>query len=191
MFLYLFDMLEFDNIGKVCASKEIDLAHARSNYLYLISKYNQVLLKENKAEVPEFFKNELNDVLFDIENNGNFDKAKKLVISNCVPKVQLLAKMSKNDKELIEKLNDVVAVKDKDFAQKFAKASNKLQLEYIITLIAGQVFDKAHMLKMQDLSETKNKSNLFKEMIKYNSLVETSDKVKNGELSVEQFKQIG
>lgn len=191
MFLYLFDMMDFDKNGKVCASKETDLAHARSNYLYLISKYNQMFLKESGAEIPEFFMKELNDVLFDVENNGNFEKAAKLVISNCVPKVQLMAKISSSQKDLIEKLNDKVAVGDKSLAQKLSKSVNNLQLQYTLTLISGQAFDKIYALKGQDLAETKNKSGLFKEIIRYNSLVETSDKIKNGEISLEQFKKIG
>ena len=61
-FLYLFNLLDFDNKGQVMATSDVDLNHARSNYLYLLSKYNQRLLEDGE-KIPEFFKTELAKVL--------------------------------------------------------------------------------------------------------------------------------
>ena len=52
-FLYLFDAIEFDAAGEVSASKSVSLEQARSNYLYLVSKYNQMILKEENQEVRQ------------------------------------------------------------------------------------------------------------------------------------------
>ena len=178
MFLYLFDMVEFDEKGNVCANAKLDIEHSRSNFLYLISKYNQQFLTENGEKVPEFFKSQLNEVLFDVESHGNYEKARKAVLSNCCPKVQLMAKLSSSDQDLVRKLNDKVSVADMEFACKFGKAVNNLQLQYIITNISGKVFDNICTLSTQDLSDKKNKSSFYKEIIKYNALVHTADMAK-------------
>lgn len=191
MFLYMFDMLDFDETGKVCATADVDLAHARSNYLYLLSKYNQMFLEENNAKIPEFFKTELKDVLFDIENNGNFEKAAKCVIMNCCPKVQLIAKISKSQKDIIEKLNSKVVLQDKTMVEHCQKAKNERELEYRLAFLLAANSKTIERLKKEDLSVVSNKSKLFKNIIGANSMTETSVRLHNGEISLEQLKQIG
>lgn len=196
MFLYMFGMLDFDKNGKVCevVSKKdnvvlMDAGHSRANYLYLLSKYNQKLAKDLGYTVPDFFKSQLNHVLLDVENGGNFEKAKKLVLENCIDEVKTFAKENDSDKLLIEKLNKINSIEDEIFAKKFSKADNNLHLQYIITNISGSIFDNIFSLKSQDLSDVKTKSKLFKEIIKYNGLMDASEKIKNNELSHEEFKQ--
>lgn len=187
-FLHLFGMVEFDKETKnVCATSRFNLEQARSNYLYLVSKYNQNLLKEKNMEVPEFFKDELSNVLKNVEKGGDFEKAKSLVLRNCLLEVQKQAKGASCDESLIVRLNELVAENDKQFASKFSKAVNNLQLSYIITQISGKIFDETVTLSL-DLSDKKAKSNAFKNIIKYNGLIATADKVKSNEISVSDYK---
>lgn len=182
-FLYLFDMVDFDDKGEVCATKSCDLGSARANYLYLLSKYNQTLLQNEKLPIPAFFKEDLEGVLVSIRKGEDFEIAKSQILENCLNNVKILAKQSKSDKELISKLNDFVSENDKEFADKFSKAVNNLQLEYIITSISGNVFEELvkTLCKVDALQDKKIKSNTYKNIIKYNSLVATADKVKNTE----------
>ena len=196
MFLYLFDMLDFDDNGRVCATKEVDLAHARSNYLYLLSKYNQMFLKERAKDEKSvdksennFFRDELKDVLFDVENNGNFEKAAKCVLLNCCPKVQLIAKISKSQREIIEKLTDKLVLQDKEMAVHCQKAQNARELEYRLAFLLAANSKTIERLKKEDLSIVSNKSKLFKNIIGCNSMTETSVKLHNGEISLEQLKK--
>lgn len=187
-FLYLFDMVDFDKETKnVCATSRYSLEQARSNYLYLVSKYNQNLLKEKDLDVPEFFKEELSNVLQNVENGGDFDKAKAQVLKNCLPEVKKVAQSLNCDEALIFKLNELTSENDKQFASKFSKAVNNLQLSYIITQISGKIFDETVTLSL-DLSDKKAKSNAFKNIIKYNGLIATADKVKSNEISVSDYK---
>lgn len=176
-------MVEFDDKGAVCATKSYTLENARANYLYLLSKYNQTLLQNEKLSLPSFFKEELNDILSSVEKGESFENAKEKVLNNCLLNVQKFANQSKTDKELILKLNDFVSENDKEFADKFSKAVNKLQLEYIITSISGNVFEELVKTICQPnaMQDKKVKSNTYKNLIKYNSLVATADKVKNTE----------
>lgn len=182
-------MLDFDENGSVCASNKYDLAHARSNFLYLVSKYNQNYLQENGISCPAFFKEELTDILSDVANGGNFEKAKKVVLNNCLPKVQLFAQKSKNDRELIAQLNENASIKDEEFAHKFDKVVNSLQLGYIITMISGKLFEKVAIQTANSnvLSDCKIRSKAFKDIIKYNGLVLSADRVKENSLSVKDF----
>lgn len=188
-FLYMFDMLDFDENGSVCASNKYDLAHARSNFLYLVSKYNQNYLQENGISCPAFFKEELPKLLNDVSNGGNFEKAKKTVLSNCLPKVQLFAEKSKSDRELVALLNENASIKDEEFAQKFSKVVNNLQLSYVITMISGKLFEKVALQTASSnvLTDSKSRSKTFKDIIKYNGLVLSADRVKENSLSVKDF----
>ena len=71
-FLYMFDLLDFDNKGNLKAAKGADLAKAQSNFLYLISKYNQLFLKAKKLPVPDFFKGELGNVVGESRKTSGF-----------------------------------------------------------------------------------------------------------------------
>lgn len=190
-FLYLFDVLDFDKNGHVCGSKSFDENHAKANFLYLLSKYNQSFLKDEKMAVPDFFKKDLNDVLSDVEKGGDFSKAEKKVLENCLKSVQSVAKSVKNEKDLIAKLNEKVVVKDKEFASDFKNLENNKHLEYVLTFISGQIFERASLATGKDFeNDKKAKSNLFKDIIRYNSLVNTADKVKDNKLSFEEVQKI-
>ena len=141
-FLRLFDLVDFDKDGNVCQTKRFALNKARSNYLYLICKYNQRFLEEENLAIPQFFKEDLYDLLENVEKGGDFSKAKKKVLENCLPKIQLLAKKSSSDRQLLLGLNDKVVVKDIEFANKNRASVNNLALAYIITGISGQVEKK-------------------------------------------------
>ena len=187
-FLYFFDMVAFDkDTREVCETNSFNLGQARSNFLYLISKYNQNILKEKKEEVPSFFKEELSTVLEGVENGGDFEKAKATVLKNCLPEVQKQADGAYCDETFIIRLNELAAESDKQFAAKFSKAVNNLQLSYIITQVSGKIFDETIALTM-DMSDKKAKSAAFKNIIKYNGLMVAADKVKQNEMSVEDFR---
>lgn len=182
-FVYFFDLFDFDNEGKVCASKKADIMHARSNFLYLISKYNQNFLQEEKLPIPAFFKEELASVLNDVESGKDYEECKNKVFSACLPKVQILKSLS--EREMIERLSEQVSVKDMAFADKFKEAANHLQLAYIITHISGNKFQGIwKQLSSEEPLQKADKSKLYKDIIIYNSLTNTAEKVKNSEGAV-------
>ena len=173
-FLYLFDLLDFDDNGQVTETKEVDLNHARSNFLYLVSKYNQNLLKQDEGQtLPIFFKEELASLLESVENGGDYLQAKNAVFENCLPQVKAM----KNEKEsdVIENLNRMAVFQDAKFIEDMKKITvvNDLQHQYIITNISGKLFSKI-MKGKEDFKQ--NKSALFKAVINYNSLVSALDK---------------
>ncbi len=188
-FLYMFDLLDFDSQGKVRASKGASLEKAQSNFLYLVSKFNQNLLKEKGLPVPAFFKEELSSVLEGVEKGWDFDVAKKKVFSECLPQISLLS--NRSDKEVISALVESSSVADMDFAEKFKDIKNHLQLEYIMTITSGKVFNKVDALREEEMTK-ENKSKLFKEVIKYNSLVCAAERVReNGVFGVQSVGAIG
>lgn len=186
-FLRLFDLVDFDKDGNVCQTKRFALNKARSNYLYLLCKYNQRFLEEENLAIPQFFKEDLYDLLENVEKGGDFSKAKKKVLENCLPKIQLLAKKSGSDRQLLLGLNDKVVVKDIEFANKNRASVNNLALAYIITGISGQVEKKIEKQMDETITDQKSKSKLFKNVVKYNGLVSTADKVSKNELTVNDF----
>ena len=190
-FVYLFDLVDFDSKGNVCETKRFDKNHARANYLYLISKYNQQFLSDKKLEIPAFFKIDLNVVLLATENGVDFKKAKQMVLANCTPEVQYLAQESKNDRDFIQTLNMHVSIKDKAFAKNFSDNMNSLHLAYVITAISGNIqMSISKMLTAENaLNDPKTKSAVFKEIIKYNALVDTAEKVQSNQLSINDVKQ--
>ena len=174
-FLYMFDLLDFDSQGKVRASKGVELEKAQSNFLYLVSKFNQNLLKEKGLPVPDFFKTELSSVLEGVEKGWDFDVAKKKVFSQCLPQISAL--VGRPEKEIVSALVESSSVADLEFANKFKDIKNHLQLEYIMTITSGKVFNKVDALRDEEMTK-ENKSKLFKEVIKYNSLVCAAEKVR-------------
>lgn len=184
-FLYFFDLLDFDKNGAVCATERVDLAHARSNFLYLISKYNQMFLKDENLPIPSFFKDDLQEVLQNVEQGGDYEKAKKQVLKSCLPKVQ--AYSNTNERAFVSALAEKLSLKDMDFAEKMKNATNNLQLAYIITHISGSKFESIwKAMASEGWQEDKQiKSKLYKDVILYNSLVSTAEKVKD---SNELFK---
>lgn len=182
-FLYMLNLLDFDSQGKVKETKETSLPQAQSNFLYLVCKFNQNFLKEKGLPVPEFFKEELSSVLENVEKGQDYETAKKTVFSNCLPQVSALANQS--EKDIISALVKSTSAYDLEFADKFKEAKNHLQLEYIMTVISSKVLSKAEQLKSQPQTK-ENKSKLFKELIKYNALVNAAENVRE---DVNTFKQ--
>lgn len=97
-------LFDFDEKGNVCGSDVFHDDIAKSNYLYMLCKYNQLYLCGKK--LPKFFKMELPLVLESVENGGDFGKALTTVLKNCEQKVQEYAKMTKTPKDLIENVNE-------------------------------------------------------------------------------------
>jgi len=184
---FAFDLFNFDENGEVCASKKIDLAHARSNFLYLIAKYNQNFLQERKQALPTFFKEDLGEILAEVENGGDFKQAKSKLFEACLEKTQ--GCVGGNDKEWLSNLNEKIIVADKAYAKKFQNVVNSLQLTYIITGISGKVLDEILFIQTQEENK-ENKSKLYKEIIKYNSLVSTASKVKENKVLFDEVKNM-
>lgn len=189
-FVYLFDLVDFDAKGNVCETKRFDKNHSRANFLYLISKYNQQFLADKKMEIPAFFKTDLNVVLLATENGVDFKKAKQMVLANCTPEVQYWALKSKSDKELVQNLNASVSIKDKAFAKSFSDNMNGLHLAYVITGRIGNIQMVLTKILTEEkvLSDAKTKSMIFKDIIKYNALVDTAEKVQSNQLTISDVK---
>lgn len=182
-FLYLFDLIDFDDKGNVRGEQA---GCSQSNFLYLLSKYNQVILKEEDLPIPDFFKNELFSILEKVSGK-NFEASKKKVIANCHLKVQKIANSAKSDKELISLLNDTISARDEDFAKLVGKNINHLQLAYIITSLSGKIEKKIELAIENGLQDKMVKSKTFKDIIKYNRLMLTAQKVGSGELTVKDL----
>lgn len=186
-FIYLFDLLDFDECGKVCATKFMDLKRAQSNFLYLISKYNQMFLKGQGLKLPDFFIEELSDVLIDLETEGKtFEQAKELVLKHCVPQVQKFA--TQEDKNLFLNLRDKVGFDTLSFSDKsvkkmvdnFETCVNDKEKGNRITRKAAEKFNNICQVIANHLLDKEfdkyEKSFLFKEIISYNSLVKEAVK---------------
>lgn len=191
-FIYLFEKVDFDKNGNVCETKTCDINKSRSNFLYLLSKYNQQLLQQSELPIPAFFKEELASLLQKVESGYDFSKAKDEVVKNCLPQIQKIAKDSKCDKELVSKLNEIVYVKDASVVSDLKKADNQKHREYILTSLSGKLFENvsAQMMKTGVENDKKAKSNLFKDIIKYNSLVLEADKVKENDVKLDNAKNM-
>ena len=189
-FLYLFDAIEFDAAGEVSASKSVSLEQARSNYLYLVSKYNQMFLKEENQEVPAFFKEDLGAVLAEVEKGGDFDKAEKKVLANCIARVQKMASDAQSRRQFVAALNSQIALDDKKIVDKVGVAENRLHKEYLFTKLAAQVFESVVIASAKEgaMADKKSKSAIFKDIIKYNSLIASASMVKSAEAGVQTSK---
>ncbi len=185
-FLYLFGLVKFDIYGNITSDGGKE-GISRSNYLYLVSKYNQTILQEENLPISDFFKTELQAVLKAVENGGNFAKAKEKVLSNCHLKVQKAALSCGCDKDFILKLNETISARDEAFAKFVGQNINHLQLAYIITSISGKVESKIEGLLFEGLNSKSEKSKAFKEMIKYNRLMLTAEKVAAGEVTAKDL----
>ncbi|MGN1201314.1 MAG: hypothetical protein ACI4R8_03570 [Candidatus Caccovivens sp.] len=173
-YLYLFDLVDFDVNGDVCATKRCDLKQAQQNYLYLVSKYNQNLLKEQNLPLSTFFKEDLQNVL-----KMPYSFARKEVFANCLPEVEGLSNLS--DRDVILSLSENAKFADEKFACKvntaLEKAINNLNIEYILTSFSGKKYDEITSMMSNDYSEPAVKSKLFKDVIAYNSLVNLATNV--------------
>lgn len=189
-FMYLFDLVDFDADGEVCASQKFDENHAKANYLYLLSKYNQKILDMQGLKVPEFFKTELAGLLAEVENGADFSKAKRAVLENCSPKVKMLERESDSDRELVALLNENVSYGDRSFANKLSAATNGKHVEYIITKTSGDIFGRVlNSLEIDaNLSEKSTKSKIYKDVIEYNGLMASLEKVGTKEAGISAVK---
>lgn len=178
-FLYFFNLIDFDNSGNVCKTNTCDENKAKSNFLYLISKYNQKLLNENE-KVSDFFRTDLQKVLEKVENGESFEKAKEVVVENCKYDVKTLFKCAKSDKDFVKELNQKMVEHETDYTKKFQKAVNNLQLSYIITSISGNIYDEIATL---DEIDAKSKSNKYKKVIDYNALSKIAALVADNKLT--------
>ena len=117
-FLYLYDLVGFDENGNVKATKRYnDEKIVASNFLYLICKYNQFVLQEEarkkgeKLELPSFFKDKLSTLLGKVES-GEVSKEYALVSisKECSPVVKKICDNAINDAEIINDLNSLVSL---------------------------------------------------------------------------------
>ncbi len=182
--LQFFDLMSFDENGNVCGNQQTALAQARSNFLYLVCKYNQNFLKEEKLPLPAFFKEQLGSVLEEVEKGGSYEAAKAQVFSNCLPTVQTYAHCA--EAEAVKGLNKQVSLADLAFSQKVKNTVNNVHLGYVIYQNYVKIFDKIVALQMQDQTPA-NKSSLFKKVIQFNSLSSVADKVSKNDISKDKL----
>lgn len=182
-FLCLFDLMNFDNEGSVCATKTCSLEQSLSNYLYLLSKYNQAVLDNKNQKFSPFFKETLPEILKNVESGADFNKAKQQVLKECDETVKEIAEKSENDKLVIVKLNEQTSKFNKQIEKLKNKFSNKKELEYNLTKESGTAFNNVIMnleRNMQPNSSIKNpKSDTYKNLISYNNFVLATENVKN------------
>lgn len=179
MFLYLYDLIDFDGVGNVTKTRKCDdEKKVTSNFIYLVCKYNQYLLHEKslkakeKMEIPSFFKEDLEKLLSKIEN-GQVKKEYVLneVAKSSLPEVKKIIEEARCDREIIDKLNALVDVNSLEFSKKFKGVVNKKQLEYIMTHISAKLMDEIGEILKNEVSDKKVKSVLYKKIISYNGLV--------------------
>lgn len=178
-FLYFYDLIDFDADGRVKATKKYtNLNKAESNFLYLVAKYNQNIVKENSvnnedsAVLPPFFKQELAPLLSSVESGEKSKEyALRVILANCCDEVKKASIDTKSDKELVLKLSSLVDVNAENYAKKFKKAVNKKQLEYVITQTAGNLMNEISNNVLKVDSDAKVKSSVYKKVISYNGLM--------------------
>ena len=179
MFLYLYDLIDFDKVGNVTKTNKCeDEKKVISNFIYLVCKYNQYLLHEKslktkeKMEIPSFFKDDLEKLLTKLEN-GQVTKEHALneVAKSSLPEVKKIIEEARCDREIIDKLNALVDVNSLEFSKKFKGVVNKKQLEYIMTHISAKLMDEIGEILKNEVSDKKVKSALYKKIISYNGLV--------------------
>lgn len=186
MFLYLYDLIDFDKVGNVTKTKRLDdEKKVVSNFIYLLCKYNQYLIHEKsvksgqKIEIPPFFKNDLDALLVKVEKGvSSKEYALNEVAKSCLPEVKKIIETARSDRDIINGLNAIVDVYSQDFSKKFKGAVNKKQLEYIMTHISAQLMDEiTSILNRDDMQDKKVKSSLYKKIISYNGLVNAVTKL--------------
>lgn len=179
MFLYLYDLIDFDKVGNVTKTNKCeDEKKVISNFIYLVCKYNQYLLHEKslktkeKMEIPSFFKDDLEKLLTKLEN-GKVTKEHALneVAKSSLPEVKKIIEEARCDREIIDRLNALVDVNSLEFSKKFKGVVNKKQLEYIMTHISAKLMDEIGEILKNEVSDKKVKSVLYKKIISYNGLV--------------------
>ncbi len=181
-FLHFFDEIDFDENGMVCATKKVDLDKARSNFVYLISKYNRLLLKSSGEKVPAFFTEELPDILYDIESGKDYLPLKNKVLENCLEKVQKCA--SKNDLTCINMLNELVPFPtdclDKASKEKFAnnKFVNDVEKGHAFT----RAYNKTFSSIINSLQEDDKKS-LYSQLISHNRIALAAARISHNDIT--------
>ncbi len=172
--LYLFDLIDFDENGAVCTTKKYGKEDAQKNFLYLISKFNQVLLKQQSLKLPNFFKEDFQNTL-----KMPYAYAKKAIFSNCLPEIENLASLP--EQEVLFELIDTVKIADEKTISKLNSAVNGVQKGYIITSRFNKVFGNICSLIAKDEIDKAEKSMLYKNIIECNALSRMAEKLKSGE----------
>lgn len=192
-YLNMFNLIGFDANGEVCATEICNLNKSRSNFLYLVCKYNLQFLKEKGQECPEFFKESLSRVLEAVEQGANYKKARVGIAKYCLPEVGDLLSSNATDKAVVVALNEKmtqVCKPDEVLSlvgkQKCDTKVNKDMITYIITHFAGKV-DAEIEKDIKNIDDPKSFRRLFKNIIKSNSLVLSAQKIQTGEISYDQF----
>lgn len=186
-FLYLYDLIDFDENGNVKETSLYDSdKKVASNFLYLICKYNQFLLKtseksqkeDEKVELPAFFKENLTPLLQKVEK-GETSKEYALykVSEYCLPTVKKIIEEAKNDEEIIHNLNTLVDIDAQKYSKKFKNIQNNKQREYIMTIIIGNLMEEIKRDLPQVDHDQKDKSSVYKKIISYNGLVSAISKM--------------
>lgn len=179
MFLYLYDLIDFDEVGNVTKTKYCDdVKKVASNFVYLVCKYNQYLLHEKalkakeKLELPSFFKEDLEGLLAKVEKGqAKKEYALNEVAKNSLPEVKKIIEEARCDRDIVNNLNALVDVSSLEFSKKFKGIVNKKQLEYIMTHISAKLMDEIGEILKNEVKDKKIKSTLYKKIISYNGLV--------------------
>ncbi len=181
-FLHFFDEIDFDKNGMVCATKKVDINTARSNFIYLISKYNRLLLKSAGQKVPAFFTEELPTVLKEIEGGKDFLPLKKKVLGNCLEKVQACAGGS--DYACINMLNELVPFPtdclDKGAKEKFEKNA------FLNDVEKGNAFTKAYnktFSSIINLLQENDKKSLYSQLISHNRIALAAERISHNNMA--------
>lgn len=175
--LYLFDLFDFNENGEVCATEKCGKEEAQKNFLYLISKYNQVLLKQQGLKLPNFFKEDFKNTL-----KMPYAYAKKAIFSNCLPEIENLASLP--EQEVLFELSDIIKISDEKTVSKLNSAVNGVQKGYIITGRFNKVFGNVCSLIAKSEIDKAEKSMLYKNIIECNVLSRTAEKLKSGETNL-------
>ena len=181
-FLHFFDEIDFDENGMISATKKVDINKARSNFVYLISKYNRLLLKSAGQKVPKFFAEELPSVLKDIESGKDFLPLKNKVLENCLPQVGVCANGS--DFACISMLNELVPFPtdclDKDAKDKFE--NNK----FVNDVEKGHAFTKAYNKTFSSIInciEEDDKKSLYSQLISHNRIALAAERISHNSMA--------
>lgn len=178
-FLYLFKLIDFDEKGELKQTDINEIGKVRANYLYLICKYNQRLLQENKEKVPDFFKTQLKEILSNAEKEETkFEEGFKKVLLSSKGVVKQAYENSSSKRDFLLRLGEKISVIDEKFATNFKKAKNCKHLEFIMSKISTDLMEKVEKnIEEGKLVDDQGKSQIYKDIISYNGLVNATERL--------------
>lgn len=190
-FVRFFDLFDFDTNGDVCATKLCDENKARSNYLYLICKYNQRILKAKKKETPEFFIEPLTKVLEAVEQGANYKKARVGIAKYCEPEVAEILTKNSSDRLAIMAINELTSryVRSIDFEKKMRNSqfgANPTYATHVLCVLAGKV-DSDIERNIENVDDPSVKKNVFKNIVTTNCIMCDMQKLAHEEITVEDL----